>query len=307
MNTWPSIYREGALALSPHDVGKGNRQMDALIESAARSIAKREAFSTIFDAVSAAALVVGSIGYLIYSNRKPPALSVSNGLLVVALLVAAMLAVTWRGWGGIQHWRIAKRLGDLSGVTIPPPLQELIDSFASGVREVRTSRGDTVPPSLFASRWAIMLFSHDPRQRLLVRGPRGEKHEPQIFADPGQPEIALPADPIPVDDAAEQPLRNFDPAMAWLVDGTAQQFAAGLAEFLDTLPPHQVDAYRLILTVARRELRKGGQPGAQEAAIRVILAELKDKSRLIRGTSRATIMKLIHGQHRGKDIRGYFA
>ena len=95
--------------------------------------------------------------------------------------------------------------------------------------------------------------------------------------------------------------------MAWLVDGSVQQFNAGLDQFLDALPPHQVDAYRLILTVARRELRKGGQPGAQEAAIRIILAELESSRRLIRGTSRATIMKLIHAQHRDKDISGYFA
>ncbi len=307
MNTWPSIYREGALALSPNDVAKGNGEIDALIESAAWSIARRENLSTILYALSAAALIVGSLGYLIYSHRKPPAPLVSNGLLILALLAAAMLAATWWGWTVIQNGRMGQRLGKLSGVTIPPPLQELIDSFASGVREVRTSRGDTVPPSLFASRWAIMLFSHDPRQRLWVRGPRGERHRPQIFADPGQPKIALPADTILPHDAAEALLRNFDPAMAWLVDDTAQRFAAGLDEFLDTLPPHQVDAYRLILTVARRELRKGGQPGAQEAAIRIILAELENEGRLIRGTSRATIMKLIHGQHRGKDIRGYFA
>jgi len=68
-----------------------------------------------------------------------------------------------------------------------------------------------------------------------------------------------------------------------------------------------VDAYRLILTVARRELRKGGQPGAQEEAIRITLGELDSAGLRIRGTSRATIMKLIHGKHRDKDIRGYFA
>ncbi len=306
MNTWPSIYREGALALSPHDLATGNREMDALVERAAHCIAKREALSTALYAVSTAALIVSSIGYLLYSNRKPPAPLASDGFLAIALLSAAMLAMTWWGWTTIQHGRIGQRLGRLPGVTIPPPLQELIDSFASGVREVRTARGDTVPPSLFASRWAIMLFAHDSRRRSLVRGPRGEKQGPQIFADPREPKIALPADATPSHDA-EPPLRNFDPAMAWLVDGTAQRFTAGLNEFLDTLPPHQVDAYRLILTVARRELRKGGQPGAQEAAIRIILAELESKGRLIRGTSRATIMKLIHGQHRGKDIRGYFA
>lgn len=199
-------------------------------------------------------------------------------------------------------------LGKLSGIPIPEELQQLIDSFASGVREARTASGNTVQPRLFASRWAIMLFSHEPHHRLWVRSPRGAKQKEETFARPVQPESAPPAEAIAAQDAAaEPPLRNTDPEMAWLVDGTAQRFVAGLDVFLDTLPPHQVDAFRLILTIARRELRKGGQPGAQEEAIRIIRDELAARGLLIRGTSRATIMKLLHGQHRGADIRGYFA
>lgn len=308
MNTWPSIHREGALALSPHDVAKGNKELDALIESAARCIAKREALLAGSYGLSGAVFIAACVIYLLSAYREPPLALVSNLALAAGCLSVVMLALTWWGWTAIQHWRIAKRLGDLSGVTIPPPLQELIDRFASGVREVRTARGDTVLPSLFASRWAIMLFSHDPRQRLLVRAPRGEKHEPQIFADPDQREPARPAEAIAAQDADDEPpLRNSDPTMAWLAGGTAQHFSAGLNSFLDTLPPHQVDAYRAILTIARRELRKGGQTGAQEEAIRIILAELAKRGLLIRGTSRATIMKLIHGKHRGEDIRRYFA
>jgi len=306
MNTWPSVYREGALALSPNDVAKGNKDMNALIESAARCIAKREALWAGSYGLSAAAFFVTCIIYLFSAYREPPWSLMSNLALAAGGLSVVIAALTWWGWTAIQHGRFAKRLGDLSGVTIPPPLKELIDSFASGVREVRTAGGDTVLPSLFASRWAIMLFSHDERQRLLVRGPRGQKHGPQIFADPDQPELDQPVDAVSAEGYAEPLLRNFDPAMAWLVDGTLQQFIEGMDRFLDTLPPHQVDAYRLTLTIARRELRKGGQSGAQEVAIRIILAELAEHGLLIRGTSRTTIMKLLHGKHRGSDIRGYF-
>lgn len=42
MNTWPSIHREGALALFPHNVAEGNKALDALIKCAALSISKRE-------------------------------------------------------------------------------------------------------------------------------------------------------------------------------------------------------------------------------------------------------------------------
>jgi len=306
MNTWPSIHREAALALCPDDVAKGNKELDALIESAARCIAKREALLTGSYGLSGAAFLTSCAAYLIFTHQEPPWALASNLALATLALSATAAALTWWGWTAIQHRRFAKRLGDLSGVTIPPPLQELIDSFASGVREVRTAPGDKVFPGLFASRWAIMLFSHDPRQRLWVRGPRGEKHEPQIYAQPKEPEPALPAGVAPVLVEDEPPLRNFDPAMAWLVSGTLEQFTQGLNSFLDTLPPHQVNAYRAILTIARRELRKGGQPGAQEVAIRIILSELADQGLLIRGTSRTTIMKLLHGQHRGADIRGHF-
>lgn len=280
--------------------------MDALIVSAARSIAKRETVFVASYAISAATLFVGSIGYLIHSHREPPAPLASNGWLAIVLLSVSMLALTWWGWTAIQNGRLGQRFGKLSDVTIPPPLQELIDCFASGVRDARTASGNTVQPSLFASHWAIMLFSHDHRQRLWVRSPRGAKQKAEIFARPDQPEIAPTADAARAHDAVELPLRNSDPAMEWLVGDTSQQFAGGLDRFLDSLAPHQVDAYRLILTAARRELRKGGQPGAQEAAIRIILAELAERGLLIRGTSRTTIMKLLHGKHRGEDIRRYF-
>lgn len=306
MNTWPSIRREAALALSPHDMAKGNKELAALIESAARSIAKRETLFALSYGLLVAVLFVSCVAYLIYANRTPPSALMSNLALAVILSSVAVLALLWWAWTAIQHGRIAKRLGNLSGVTIPPPLQELIDSFANEVRDARTASGDTIEPSLFKSRWAIMLFSHDERQRSWVRSPRGAKQRQGIFARPDQPELVQPANTIAVHDAAEPPLRNSDPEMAWLVGGAPQHFSAGLGRFLDTLPPHQVDAYRAILTVARRELRKGGQPGAQEAAIRIIHVELSQKGLLIRGTSRATIMKLLHGQHRGADIRRYF-
>lgn len=182
MNTWPSIRREAALALSPDDMAKGNKELDALIESAARSIAKRETLFALAYGLSVAVLFVSCVAYLIYANRKPPSALMSNLALAVALSSVFMLALLWWAWAAIQHERIAKRVGDLSGLTIPPPLQELIDSFASEVRDARTASGNTVQPSLFASCWAIMLFSHDERQRLWVRSREarssGRKYSP---------------------------------------------------------------------------------------------------------------------------------
>jgi hypothetical protein len=306
MNTWPSIHREGALALCPHDVAEGNRALNAIIKSAALSVAKRETLFAFAYALWVAVLIMGSVVWLAYAYREPP-VPLERNLATAAISVSLMmLALLWWAWFAIQHGRIGQRLGSLSGVAIPEPLQRLIDSFASGVRDARTASGNTVLPDLFASRWAIMLFSHDPRHRQLVRCSRGTKRKEEIFARPVAPDPDSSGYASVTRDGPEGQLRNGDPTMAWLLGGTLERFAAGLDAFLDTLPPHQMDAYRAILTIARRELRKGGHSGAQEAAIRTIQAELAERDLLIRGTSRASIMKLLHGQHGTTDIKRYF-
>lgn len=222
MNTWPSIHREAALALCPDDVAKGNRELDVLIKSAARCIAKREALLTGSYALSGAAFVMSCVTYPIFAYQEPPWALASNLALATLVLSATAAALTWWGWTAIQHRRFAKRIGDLSGMTIPPPLQELINSFASGVREVRTAPGDKVFPGLFASRWAIMLFSHDPRQRLLVRGPRGEKHKPQIYAQPKEPN---PVEALAAQGDAEPLPSGPRVETHWIVKIPAERFA----------------------------------------------------------------------------------
>lgn len=225
MNTWPSIYREGALSLSPDDVAKGNKEMNALIESAARSVGHRESLFALSYGLSAGAFFIGCIIYLIFAYRNPPAVLMSNLALAAGALSMTMAALTWWGWTAIQHRRFAKRLGKLSDVAIPPALQQLIDSFASGVREVRTSGGEIVLPTLFESRWAILLFSHSPNHRRLVRGPRMEKHEPQIFAQPKEPEPVKPAEAIAGQGDTEPPPSGPQVETHWIVKIPAERFA----------------------------------------------------------------------------------
>lgn len=320
MNTWPSIRREAALALSPGDVAAGIRQLDILLKSAARSIRKRDALFILVYVLGGSMLVLGIFAHIVIANYSVVPRYADDIATSAVLLSTVTLVASWWGWHAIQHKGIMQRFGRLTDTPIPEPLAQLITSFANSSRDVRTASGVSVRASLFASQWAIMLFSEEEVERKWVRSPSGARQKQEIFARPLEPELSnqatgavLPtnpaqdeARPLECDPVAEAPLRNSDPAMDWLVGGTSTHHAAGQERFLDTLPPHQVEAYRLVLTVARRELRKGGQPGAQEEAIRIILAELDNKGLRIRGTSRATIMKLIHGQHRRKDIRGYF-
>lgn len=316
MNTWPSIRREAALALSPGDVAVGIRKLDSLIKSAARSIRKREALFIFAYALGGVMLGLGIFAHIVIANYSAAPRYAGDIATSIVLLSAVMLAAAWWGWHAIQHKGAMQRFGRLTDTHIPEPLAQLIASFANSSRDVRTASGVSVRAALFASQWAIMLFSEEELERKWVRSPSGAGQKQEIFARPIEPEFPRQAvGAVPAlggvhlserDPAAETPLRNHDLEMAWLVDGVPQRFAAGLDRFLDTLPPHQVDAYRAILTVARRELRKGGQPGAQEEAIRIIRAELTERGLLIPGTSRSTIMKLLHGEHRSADITRYF-
>ncbi len=85
----------------------------------------------------------------------------------------------------------------------------------------------------------------------------------------------------------------------------------GLTSFLDTLPPHKQKWHRIVLTVGRRELRKGGQYGAQTYAIKQIISALKAANERFpdtdRGDATTTIKKLLSGQSGTKDITGHFS
>lgn len=230
MNSWPSLYREGALALSPHDVVKGHRELDALLEGAARYVRKRDTAFFFSYTIWTAILTGTGLVHLANMVRKPPSPSTGNVTLGIAFLSVVMLALTWRAWIALQNGKTGQRFGKLPDVSIPLPLQDLIEGFASGMRDARTAPGRTVPRELFAGQWAILLFSREASQRAWVRSPRGKREKDEIFAYPDahldRPErprpVETPAEAKPDEDAriSEPDLCNLDPAMARLVDGT---------------------------------------------------------------------------------------
>lgn len=220
------------------------------------------------------------------------------------------------------------------------PVYALIERCANGQILVETHLGERIDRSFFRNALAPLLTSDFIEERLLVRSEfRRRNYGPQLhavspLADTSHSELAAerPRLSSPASDgpllptasdiglgighgsgravAEESPLRNFDPKVQWLVGGNWAQFVRGLSGFLDTLPPHKQKWHRIVLTVGRRELRKGGQYGAQTYAIKQIISALKAANEKFpdteRGDATTTIKKLLSGQSGTKDITGHF-
>jgi hypothetical protein len=336
MNTWPAIHREAALLLCPDDIAEGVLALNAIIKTAASAIRKREVLFSFATALSYAALFLSIFVWCVVNSRNSPSVSTSNIALSVAALSILILAFLWWAWSAIQHGWLYRRFGRLPTDLISPALAEFIDKCARSERECRTVLGATVRASLFASGWAIMLFSQDMGQRRWVRTRGGALEKQEIFIRPVEisppvytpplasdvglvnrkvsgeegflrnhaPDIQWPDSSI--SDDAEPPLLNHNPADQWLVGGTAEEFGFGLECFLALVPSHLVEMYRLIMCLARRGMRSRREVDPQEPIITRIIENLEQQKLRKRGSSRTNIMNLLHGRYRRKDISGYF-
>lgn len=183
MNTWPSIRREAARALSPGDVSAGILKLDSLIKSAARSIRKREALFIFVNVLGGVMMGLGIFAHVVIANYSAAPGYAGDIATSVVLLSAVTLAASWWGWPAIQHKGMMQRFGRLTDTPIPEPLAQLIASFANSSRDVRTASGVSVRAALFASQWAIMLFSEEELERKWVRSPSGAGQKQEIFGD----------------------------------------------------------------------------------------------------------------------------
>lgn len=311
-----STRREAALALSPEDVATGITLLEALIAKASRKAKQLNGYFASGLFVTTLLLPVGlGFGFAGLVTEGTKGLLAAISMACIGVWGTGTAALWW-SWTAIQTNSRIGRFGKIPNLELPSPLQDLIGLYASGARELRTDAGSVVPAAMFASQWAILLFSEDQAERQLVRSPTGVKEVRPVLM---LPDVAVLPSETEKDDSdgepdaysgyravrgGEPPLRNHNPEMAWLVAGTLKQFREGRDKFIATLDSHKVEPFRLILDVARRELRPGGQ---QEEVIRTIDKELRNKHLAIRGTGRTKIMDLLHGYHCGKDIRGFFS
>ncbi|MCR2833819.1 hypothetical protein [Parerythrobacter lacustris] len=316
MSDMASTRREAALALSPEDVATGITLLEALIAKASRKAKQLNKYFASGLFVTTLMLPVGfGFGFAGLVTEGTRGLLTAISMACIGLWGTGTAALWW-SWTAIQTNSRMHRFGKIPDLELPSPLQNLIGLYASGARELRTDAGSVVPAAMFASQWAILLFSEDQAERQLVRSPTGVKEVRPVLV---LPDVAVLPSEAEKDDSdgereaysgyravrgGEAPLRNHNPEMAWLVAGTSKQFREGREKFVATLDSHKVEPFRLILDVARHELRQGGQ---QEEVIRTINKELRKKHLAIRGTGRTKIMDLLHGNYCGKDIRGFFS
>lgn len=330
----PSIRRQAALALSPGNVAEGMRILDALIATAVRKIKKRE-LAFVPGRVLAILLFVYSLTYVALSQPEGSSTDFRRDAAWAGMIIAASAygALVWV-WIAIQTRGWMLRYGRVTGLEMPPALETLVTSYSNGARELRTETGTVVPATMFASQWAILLFSEKESERCLVRSRWGVKQVRQILEFPDarvHPAKLSDTANVPVIDEApdaegapsdgerqaysgyrgspddEPPLRNTDPKLAWLLGGTLTQFKAGLDELLEDVSPRLIEAYRIIFTEGRSYLRKDGTRGAKAQAIEAIVSELVKSGENRPGTSVSTIKKLLGGYMGEKDIRGYFS
>lgn len=179
-----STRREAALALSPEDVAKGMVLLDALIAVVARKARQLNRYYSLSLFVATLLPFLG-IGFWLASVATGDAW----GPFTIAAFVCVGLwgigtAALWWAWAAIQTNPRMGRFGKIPDLEIPSPLQNLIGLYASGARELRTDAGSVVPAAMFASQWAILLFSEDKAERQLVRSPTGVKEVRPVLVLP---------------------------------------------------------------------------------------------------------------------------
>ncbi len=336
---WP-IRELAAYALCPNSRADGIRQLDTIIHVVAKRV---QALDALFKAlhifswsVFALSCLAAILIILAGSSSRVP---LTNGWIALGISAVACASVKV-AWLNLQHGILCRWFGKVDDNLIPDVLSVLISDFERAERNAWT-RNQSVDAGLFKSVWAILLFSDDPELRSWVRSPRGGRDALEIFT--AKTEL-LQAQPIAFNIAVDQsrhlialdqsltsivvdkrqtnftivggeqgeepPLANHVEENQWLVGGAQRRFRTGLRKYLATALPHRRNWEEMVLVVGRRELRKGGQDGAQAAAIRAIIESLKAAHLAYpdteRGDSTSTIKQRLQGKRGKLDIKGYF-
>lgn len=193
----------------------------------------------------------------------------------------------------------------------PPPNAQRADDG--------TVLGWPIPPEIFANRYAPLLLSANPKSWSLFWLSFRKSITRPIYVDLAEnhldsetvAHLSSPEGDIATLEYDEPPCYNDHPDFDWLVGGSYSEFQTGLERFLIAeIPSNMREIYKIALTTARRELRKGLPRGALENTKGVIEEDLKPRfanaSGLIPNFGRTTLSNLLRGQRSERDIRGYF-
>ena len=344
---WP-IRELAAYALCPNSRADGIRQLDTIIHVVAKRVQALDALFKALRILSWSVFALSCLAtILIILARSTSRVPLTNGWIALGISAVACASVQV-AWLSLQHGILCRWFGQIDDKLIPRVLGDLINDFAQAERSA-WSKKESVDVGLFKSGWAILLFSDDSEVRSWVRSPRGGRDALEIFTAKNELQQLTPiafnqAPPIAFNIAVDQsqhlivvdqsitsiavdqhqthitivggeqseeaPLANHLEEYRWPVGGTLRRFKAGLRKYLATVLPNRRDWEEMVLVVGRRELRNGGQDGAQAAAIRAIIVSLKSANLAYpdteRGDSTSTIKQRLQGKRGKSDIKGYF-
>ncbi len=242
------------------------------------------------------------------------------------------IAIQFTVWYKIQHSELGRKLATLRGDIVPENLKYLISAYAADVKRAETKIG-TVPSSLFASHWAILLFSRNTEMRGWVRSRDGKRESKEIYAVSsgvsGEPVriaetastsvIEPPKAPISTgrryykdcDGSNERPNVNSNAEHQYLVSGSWASYVTCRDNAFSHLTTNKYVWSCFVLDGARFELRSGGQDGAIAEAIRGIRKELirvfgHDRSPM-GGDPQKSLENLLYSTARNSEIRKHFS
>jgi hypothetical protein len=212
------------------------------------------------------------------------------------------------------------------------PIKTYMARCANGEIKVKDDKNARVDRNFFENALSILLLSDAERNRVLVKSEyrlRSYRRQlrvesingsavrvDQFMAERTQKivstddvtatDVPLVLEQITQIGEAEPKRTNFSDSHEWIAGGTLAQFEAGLAIFLKLVPSHSDAMFTLIMMTARQELRVRRKADSQEKIIERITEALMVNNLKQHGSSRTTIMNLLHGKYRKKDITGYF-
>ena len=176
-----STIREiAALTLCPHSSSEGVKQLDTIINAAAKTVKRWHYVHLTAHFILWLASAVSVLMAILISSKHSNLGIFDNYGMIGFLLATAGLCAVFLIWRSLQHGYFYRHFGHFIDALIPAALQQLIDDLASEERRAWTKNG-SVYPGFFESRWAVLLFSKDSEIRDWVRSSKGRKETLVIY------------------------------------------------------------------------------------------------------------------------------
>ncbi len=284
------IRDEAALILCSASRADGIVVLDRLVNEISKPI---RVLDMIFKLALTVLIVAAGLTmlYLAVTDHSPNSAPTAWFLFATSI---TMIGIEFVVWQKIQHNKFGLRLARLKSHSIPEALQKLILQYAGEDKRVFTKSG-TVPSGIFASHWAILLFSKESEVRGCVRSKNGKCESSEMYSSGlmvkqtrllSQPLVhnseAKTPDYVSIasphykncDGNNEPENNNSNPDHQWLVGTTRDEYEKSRARAFGHEPPIIQEWKSFVLDGGRFELRSGGQTKAMALAVREIQKEL---------------------------------